>query len=1004
MADSEQIKTIDEAVSFQETKPPPETTVELAEASAQHDAETQEQEATMTLSADQKDAMADASGSSEKDDVTAVITETPSLSEITMEATAPPPADADSLPAASDQDPEATRTFASTVPVQELEVEEPTETTTDASHEQNQQTQSQQHSSPENKDDESDFVAPDLEHIVSTGAAQDSTVSTDALRELVAKARELTGQARETLPPGFEDDGPLEVELAESDEVEARGQKRKAEEELVEAINTNGGIEQVQRAVETSQNPETKSLLQKALSSLTGLVTRKPRVEVGIAQGQSSTEAGGSTAAEKSNVKQGAVAASESDSDSDSDDDSSSDDDSDSSSSDDDEEDAKIVGLALDADDDDDEDGGGGGGSTVPATKNEILAPQVDLPAIEELSDADKAAIRPLGRVHSIVDSVVVIEQEVRKAQNSEASSAPQARAPVDSTGRPGEEEGEYSVLDTGSLLCFEDGKVLGLVFETFGSIHSPMYSLRFPSAAAIDKEQVQVGKPVFYLPSQSTYVMTRLLKAMKGSDASNMWDEEVAEDEIDYSDDEAEAEAKRRNKAIRSGKMDENGNRLPHSSDRSNKRQKQHGGQSSSQQQQQHQQQQHHHHHPHYQQQQQQQQHQQQYPYSYPSYHQQRPGPQQQHPQSRRPPPPMQPLPAPPITLGQGPLGLPFQPARSTRPAKPPSNLPAKPVFDAGSQAIAGASASPRAIVSYADSGAGGDAKSSFRPAPRSRTSTEDGSIGTHSRLSSGPGSLPPKPIGAALPRAPAASAEPVHRRQNSVTLGSPGQSPAMGARSGSAHGQAASLGWNGAPASALPMAAANPSAGTPPTGTAGAYGAAQPYGGPPGHYNPRFAGYWQQPAQQPFYPAHGAHTSIQSPNSSLPHQPAPAGQAYSPSGAQTYGAYPGSVYPSAGGAPSWTGQHQYQPAPYAGYGDATAAAATTPTPPAGTPASQPYAPQQGGYAAGYAADSALYAAYGYGAPGSQPPANTERYDPRAPTVGNTSTPTAPSSQQNPP
>ncbi len=66
-------------------------------------------------------------------------------------------------------------------------------------------------------------------------------------------------------------------------------------------------------------------------------------------------------------------------------------------------------------------------------------------------------------------------------------------------------------------------------MFETFGSIHSPMYSIRFASAAAIDRDVVEKGKDVFYLPAQSTYVLTQLLRSMKGSDASNIWDEEVA-------------------------------------------------------------------------------------------------------------------------------------------------------------------------------------------------------------------------------------------------------------------------------------------------------------------------------------------------------------------------------------------------------------------------------------------------------------------------------------------
>lgn len=75
------------------------------------------------------------------------------------------------------------------------------------------------------------------------------------------------------------------------------------------------------------------------------------------------------------------------------------------------------------------------------------------------------------------------------------------------------------------------------------------MYSVRFPSASSIDSTAVYVGRAVHYAPTQSTYVLTRQLRKEKGSDASNMWDEEVGDDEREYSDDEEEAAAKRKAK-----------------------------------------------------------------------------------------------------------------------------------------------------------------------------------------------------------------------------------------------------------------------------------------------------------------------------------------------------------------------------------------------------------------------------------------------------------------------
>lgn len=56
----------------------------------------------------------------------------------------------------------------------------------------------------------------------------------------------------------------------------------------------------------------------------------------------------------------------------------------------------------------------------------------------------------------------------------------------------------------------------------------------------------LEVNTPVYYIQNLVHVVFTEPLKAQKGSDASNLHDEEVGENEAEFSDDEKEAEHKR--------------------------------------------------------------------------------------------------------------------------------------------------------------------------------------------------------------------------------------------------------------------------------------------------------------------------------------------------------------------------------------------------------------------------------------------------------------------------
>lgn len=137
-----------------------------------------------------------------------------------------------------------------------------------------------------------------------------------------------------------------------------------------------------------------------------------------------------------------------------------------------------------------------------------------------------------LGHVETIVENVVLIKASV---------------------------SGEYQVLESNSVLCLEDRTIIGVVSDTLGRVEEPLYTVRFPDPEKIAEFGLSHGKPIFYVESHSTFVFTQPLKGMKGSDASNFHDEEVGEDEMEFSDDEAEAEYRRKLKQKRKEKKDGN-------------------------------------------------------------------------------------------------------------------------------------------------------------------------------------------------------------------------------------------------------------------------------------------------------------------------------------------------------------------------------------------------------------------------------------------------------------
>ncbi|CAO3661428.1 unnamed protein product [Umbelopsis ramanniana] len=152
-------------------------------------------------------------------------------------------------------------------------------------------------------------------------------------------------------------------------------------------------------------------------------------------------------------------------------------------------------------------------------TRNELQKVVVQRPTITIKPEAN---IVEIGSVYAVVGDTVVVQGQVA---------------------------GNEQVLDSGSLFVYEDREILGEVFETFGPVARPLYSVRFNDVSEIDKERTKQGAKVYIVPDFSTFLLTRALKMQKGSDASNIFDEEVADHEMEFSDDEAEQAYKKEQK-----------------------------------------------------------------------------------------------------------------------------------------------------------------------------------------------------------------------------------------------------------------------------------------------------------------------------------------------------------------------------------------------------------------------------------------------------------------------
>lgn len=155
-----------------------------------------------------------------------------------------------------------------------------------------------------------------------------------------------------------------------------------------------------------------------------------------------------------------------------------------------------------------------------PKTRNEVEEPVPQVPEGFEITP--KMTLEPMGELLRIVERTAVI-----KAMLS----------------------GEYRILEENSILCFEDRSIIGVLFETFGRVEEPMYTVKFNTTEEADALKDRLGQKVCFVVQASKFVLTDQIKSIRATDASNWHDEELPIEDQEFSDDEKEQEFKQQRK-----------------------------------------------------------------------------------------------------------------------------------------------------------------------------------------------------------------------------------------------------------------------------------------------------------------------------------------------------------------------------------------------------------------------------------------------------------------------
>ena len=107
--------------------------------------------------------------------------------------------------------------------------------------------------------------------------------------------------------------------------------------------------------------------------------------------------------------------------------------------------------------------------------------------------------------------------------------------------------DGTFGTLDLDNVIFNENKLPIGYVDDVLGKIDAPLYIIKFfPDYNG--KFDLQ-GERLFYVREMAKFVNKNDLVKIKGSDASNAFDEEVDENEKEFSDDDEERNRKEKSK-----------------------------------------------------------------------------------------------------------------------------------------------------------------------------------------------------------------------------------------------------------------------------------------------------------------------------------------------------------------------------------------------------------------------------------------------------------------------
>ena len=166
--------------------------------------------------------------------------------------------------------------------------------------------------------------------------------------------------------------------------------------------------------------------------------------------------------------------------------------------------------------------------NTYTGTKHEILEEKRTIPIPIKLNLNDEITF--FGQINSIIENNKIIVNNTNLNDNN-------------------------NILDLDNIIYLENKENFGFVDDVIGNIDNPIYIIKiYPN---LIKNKFNVGDKLFYCNEKCKFVNKYNLIGKKGCDASNAFDEEIAENEKDFSDDEEEKNAKKRkNKKF---KKDEN-------------------------------------------------------------------------------------------------------------------------------------------------------------------------------------------------------------------------------------------------------------------------------------------------------------------------------------------------------------------------------------------------------------------------------------------------------------